>query len=76
MTELQWMKIFAGNLLDIMQEAGVNQMALARDSGVSQATISKCLRGEHMPSVKTIVNLTYALDCDIRDLIDFGDYID
>lgn len=76
MSEVEWLDIFAGNLIAIMEETGYSQAALAKESGISQGTISKYIRKKQIPSIKAIVNISYVLNCDIRDLIDFGDMVE
>lgn len=76
MSEMQWMNIFAGNLVDIMEERGYNQEQLAEATGISQASISRYIRKKQMPNVKAIVNIAYAMDCEVEELIDFGDTIE
>lgn len=76
MTEFEWLDIFAGNLHELMQERGYSQGDLADDSGLDQATISRYLNRRRIPTVRAIVNLAHTLDCDISELIDFGDRIE
>ena len=76
MSEMEWLETFAGNLQYIMEERKFSQSYLSRVADVSQSTISRYLSGEQMPSVRAIINIAYALGCDIADLTDFGDAID
>ena len=76
MSELEWIETFAGNLTEIIKESGYSQREIADMTGIMQSTISKYMNGKMMPSVKNIVNLAYALNCDVRELCDFGDFID
>ena len=76
MSEIEFMQIFADNLRSLMYETGYNQAELADATRLTQATISRYLSCQQMPSVKAIVNLVYALNCDFEDLMDFGDMID
>lgn len=76
MTETEWMDIFAGNLLDLMRDRGYNQAQLADSTGLSQSSISKYLRRSQIPTVRAIVNIAYELDCDVNELMDFGDRIE
>ena len=76
MSELEWIETFAGNLTEIIKESGYSQREVADMTGIMQSTISKYMNGKMMPSVKNIVNLAYALNCDIRELCDFGDFIE
>lgn len=76
MSELEWIETFAGNLTEIIKESGYSQREVADMTGIMQSTISKYMNGKMIPSVKNIVNLAYALNCDIRELCDFGDFIE
>lgn len=76
MSELEWLDIFGDNLRGIIDEYGITQSELAEDIGVSEATISNYIHKKKMPSIKTIINMAYALDMDIDELIDFDDTID
>ena len=76
MSEVEWMDDFGTNLLCIMHEFRINQKDLAEMSGLSEATISRYTNKTKMPSVRAILKLSYALDVDIEDLIDFGDTIE
>ena len=75
MTERQWIDIFSGNLRELIVYSGMTQKELADASGLSEITINKYINGRTMPSVKGLLNLVYALNCDFTDLIDFGDKI-
>ena len=66
MSELEWIETFAGNLTEIIKESGYSQREVADMTGIMQSTISKYMNGKMMPSVKNIVNLSYALNCDVR----------
>lgn len=76
MTELEWMEIFSGNLRGLMKEQEYTQEELSENSGIPQSSISRYLKAERIPNAKAILNLSYALDCDVVDLIDFGDTIE
>lgn len=75
MSELEWLDIFAGNLAEILWEIGMTQKELAELTGLSEGTISKYLTRQQMPGVKALVNIGYALNIDLNELIDFGDRI-
>lgn len=75
MTEQEWLDIFADNLVDMLKEARMTQRELADDTGLSEGTISAYINKRKMPGIRAIVNIGYALDCDLNDLIDFGDRI-
>lgn len=68
-SETEAIKIFSDNLRDIMEDARINQSELARESRLTQCTISKYLNKQRMPSMKAIMNLCYALNCSYQDLL-------
>ncbi len=76
MSEIEWMEIFSDNLKDIMEERGYNQITLAKDSGLSQSSINQYLNKKRVPSIRAIINMTYALGIDMSDFIDFGSMIE
>lgn len=76
MTECEWIEIFAGNLAEIIAESGYSQNEVAKMTNIPQPVISRYVNGRVIPSVVNIIKLSYALNCDIRELIDFGDIID
>lgn len=75
MTDLEWLNNFSNNLSALMREANMSMRELAEEADISVATISKYLNGRQAPSYRALVNLAYALDCDINELADFGDRI-
>lgn len=69
MTEIELMKQVGCNIQNILDDWGMTQQDLADDTGISKSTISRYINGEVIPSLKNIVNIAYALECDITDLI-------
>lgn len=76
MTEIKWIDIFGDNLLELMKETNMTQRELAKEARLSESTISRFISKQQMPSVRAIVNIAYALNCSVVDLVDFGDDID
>ena len=76
MTECEWIRIFAGNLAEIIEESGYSQREVAKMTKIPQPVLSRYVNGRVIPSVVNIIKLSYALNCDIRDLIDFGDIVE
>lgn len=76
MTQEMWKKIFANNLADILNYKGMSQRQLAIDSGVSPAMISDYINGIRMPGLAAAINIAYALDMDVGELVDFDERID
>ena len=72
MTEIEWLNAFGDNLARLMYESRFTQKDLAEMSGLSEGTISKYLNKRQMPNVKAILNISYVLQCDVSELIDFG----
>ena len=76
MTQTEWKEIFANNLIDLLNERGMSQRQLAIDSGVSNAMISEYINRMRMPGIAAVINIAYALDVDISELVDFDERID
>lgn len=76
MSECDFLEEFAINLKDIMSEQYINQNELAKKSGISKATICRYLKAERMPTIKALVNISIALDCEIDDLVPAYNFID
>lgn len=76
MTLKEWTNIFGENLSDIMKEKRMTQQELAEASGLSIGSINAYIHSQSPPGVKAIINLSYALDVDLAELLDFGDMID
>lgn len=69
MKEIDFINIFSSNLRYSMNYANMTQRELAEASGIDESVISRYLRGQVMPSTRCLVNIAYALDCDVADLI-------
>ena len=75
MTLREWTEIFGDNLVDLMESKHMTQQELAKASGLSIGSINAYVRKQSPPSIKAIINLAYALDVDLNELLDFGDTI-
>lgn len=75
MTELEWLEIFSANLRELLEERGFTQRDLAIASRLSDSTISDYIHGQKIPGLRAIINIAYALEISIDELIDFGDVI-
>lgn len=75
MTETNWMDNFGDNLKSLLQEAWMSQQELADAIGVSRETVSRYINKQRIPSLITAINIAYTLDCNIAELIDFGEPI-
>jgi transcriptional regulator with XRE-family HTH domain len=76
MTLGKWKDAFGDNLSALLREKNMTQKDLAIESGVSMGMISDYVNKFTEPSIFAIINMAYALDVDIDDLIDFGEPIE
>ena len=76
MSEVEWLDIFGDNLISMLDECLLTQKDLAEMTGLSEGTISKYVNKIQMPTVRAIINLSYALDWDLNDMLDFGEKIE
>ena len=76
MSEVEFIDIFGDNLRDLMDECGYSQRELAKETGINNTTISRYLKKERMPTAKSLVNLAFALECNLDDLVPTYDYVD
>lgn len=75
-TKKMWLRFFSDNLADYLTERGLSQADLAEKSHLSQASISKYMSMQRIPSCIAIANIARALECDVGDLIDMGTYVE
>lgn len=68
-SEVEFIDIFADNLRDVMKEVGINQKELAYEANLTEATVSRYLNKQRMPTLKSIINICYVLECNVDDLI-------
>lgn len=74
-SEAELMRIISGNLKSLMEDRRCNQKELAEDSRLSEGAISNYVNGRKLPSLRAVMNLCAALDCDVEDIIGFIDYV-
>ena len=75
MSEMEWLIIFGDNIKSILYDYNMTQQELADAAGISNSNLSRYINKQQMPSVRTILNLSYALNCDVSELMDFGEPI-
>lgn len=75
MTQEEWKNIFGDNLSVILREKKMTQSQLAKESGVSMGMISDYVNKRSVPGIFAAINIAYALDMDLNDLIDYGDRV-
>lgn len=76
MSEVEWIDIFGDNLVGMLKDAKMTQKELAEEARISNATISNYIHKKQMPNTRALVNIAYALNCSLNDLMDFGDDIE
>ena len=76
MTEIEWLDIFGDNLRDMLAEVGMSQRELANEIGVDESLVSRYIHKQYILNLKTIIKIAYVLNCDISELVDFGETIE
>lgn len=76
MSQQEWLDIFGDNLVSILEEEQVSQKELSRLTGLSESTISRYINKSQMPTVRAIINISYALDWSFEDMLNYGDIIE
>lgn len=76
MTEIELMQKIGDNMAYELRECGITRQELADEIDVSKSTISRYIKGELMPSLKNIINMSFFLGCDIADLVNPNEPID
>lgn len=71
-SESEWLDIFSDNLSSLIEKKRITQKELAHVSYLTEATISNLVNGRGMPNIRTITKLSYALNCPVDMLVDFG----
>ena len=76
MSQQEWLNIFGDNLISILEKEQISQKELSRLTGLSESTISRYINKLQMPTVRAIINISYALDWSFEDMLNYGDIID
>jgi transcriptional regulator with XRE-family HTH domain len=71
MSEMEWLRTFAGNLQYYLETYGLSQSKLAEMAGLEQGSISRYMSARQMPGVKAIVNIALALGITVDELINY-----
>ena len=69
MNKKEWLYDFITNLRSMMEKKHISQIELAEKSKLTRQTINNYINGRQYPSAIAIVNLAYALECDLGDLV-------
>ena len=76
MSQQEWLDIFGDNLASILEEEQISQKELSRLTGLSESTISRYINKLQMPTVRAIINISYALDWSFEDMLNYGDIVE
>ena len=76
MTKNEWRSIFCANLRDAIEDSGMSQKLLAKECNLSTGSVSDYINGWSVPGVVALVNISYALDISIDELVNVDELID
>lgn len=76
MSREEFMQLFSENLRKKMKEAKMTRIKLSKKTGICIQSISNYTNMHTTPSIENLINISYALDCTIDELVDFGDTIE
>lgn len=75
-SEVEWIRYFAEEVKYHMKQKHMSQRDLADRSRLAESTISDVIRGNKLPSIRTVYNIAYGLGVGIEELTDFGQLIE
>lgn len=71
-TEQEWLDHFANVIRAAMDRHGYTNKSLAERARLSESAISQYLNARQMPNLRAVINLAYALQLSVDDLMDAG----
>ena len=74
MDDVEYRREFGDRLKTLLRDRNFRHDFLANTVGISRQSMSMYINGKAMPSIHIVRRIARALDCDIRDLVDF-DYV-
>lgn len=74
MDDIEYRREFGDRLKTLLRDRNLRHESLASTVGVSRQSMSMYINGKAMPSIRIARRIARALNCDIRDLVDF-DYV-
>lgn len=75
MSEMEWLNIFANNLVYYMESHGISQSELAKMAGLEQGSISRYASARQMPGIKALINMANVFGVSLDEFMDFGSMI-
>ena len=71
-TEQEWLDHFVDVVKAAMKRHGYTNKTLAKEALISESALSQYLNGHHLPTPRAVINLSYALQLSVDDLMDAG----
>ena len=68
----EYSKAFGEYLKSLLDEKGMMQKDLAKKAGITEATVSRYIRGERIPRISQTYRIAYAIGVDMNTLIYLG----
>lgn len=69
MTERELRQLFAKRISRRLVALNIDQRELAKRSGLSEATVSRYIKGWRKPTYDIVIRIAQALECEPGDLI-------
>jgi transcriptional regulator with XRE-family HTH domain len=76
MNRVEWSRRFSNVVLKAMERHGYTNKTLSEATGITASAISQYLSGRRIPEIRSIINMAYALNLTVDDLLDHGGPID
>ena len=70
MDEYKLLHDFGRNLKGLLDDSFMSQKELSEATGINESTISRYIAGNCMPTLKNIVSIMIALECEFYELVD------
>lgn len=71
-SEAVWLEKFSEELKFYLNDRNMTQKELAKKARLSEVIINDYVHGRKMPGVRAIINISYALNVHVDELVDFG----
>lgn len=70
MDEYKLLHDFGRNLKGLLDDSFMSQKELSEATGINESTISRYIAGNCMPTLKNVVSIMIALECEFYELVD------
>ena len=76
LSEIEWLQCFKEELEIELKQQNMTQRELADKTGLSYGAISQFVNGKKIPTMRSALKLSYALNLTLDELFDFGQEIE